>query len=110
MKQFLVTVDDDGATQMRQLIEQAVAIVGETGNTPTVEEHDQVVYGAVLDKYDHCEDDGSGYCMLHDSPIVFRSDMEPYDTCEERQFVLMDREANEGNIMTLDVYVGPLDG
>lgn len=44
-KQFLVTVDDDGATQLRQMIEQAVEIVGETGNTPTVEEHDQIVYG-----------------------------------------------------------------
>lgn len=48
-------------------------------------------------EYDHCEDDGSGYCILHDSRIVTFSDEPPYDVCEDRARVLVDQDADRIN-------------
>lgn len=46
---------------------------------------------AVADEYDHCEDDGSEWCLLHDSRIVSVSKEPPYDMCGERQRILAKR-------------------
>jgi len=53
---------------------------------------------APIDEWDHCEDDGSGWCTLHDSRIVSKSDKPPYDVCEDRDVVLARQEADRINM------------